>query len=148
MTTRLVVRLGLIALSLVAWLAVAACSSGGGGKLSDAAVDGFTIDYMFGELPQGCPPTAPNDKGIGAPCTKTGVNECGGGLICTCQTTLGITPPPDTPCFCSQLFLRDCSDPMVPPDTCGQNARCCSYMGQASLCVPNICLPEMMCPAF
>lgn len=147
MTTRLVFRLGLMAISLMAWLAVAACSSGGGRPL-DAAVDTFAIDYMFGELPPGCPPTTANDKKVGAPCTKTGVNECPEGLLCTCQMALGVTPPSDTPCFCSIAFLRACTNPAIPPDACGQNASCCSYMGQASLCVPNVCLNAMMCPAF
>ena len=132
-----------------AWLTVAACSSGGGAKLKDAATqDVFTIDFRFDDLPPGCPPLAANDKGVGARCSAGG-NECrsvGAGLICTCDVTLGLTPPPGTPCFCSTAFLADCA--AVPAGTCGQNATCCSYMQMASLCVPNICLEQAMCPVF
>ena len=121
-----------------------ACSAGGGGKLQDAAAD-FTIDYRFSDLPPGCPPAVANDKGVGAPCTRGG-GQCKGSQICTCDTTLGVTPPPGTPCFCTIAILQSCTS--VPSGTCGQQATCCSYMQQAAICVPDVCLQSAMCPVF
>jgi hypothetical protein len=144
---RLLARLGLLLLSVCAWVAVAACSSGGGGKLMQdgGSMDTVVLDFGFGELPAGCPPGVANDKGVGASCTENGA-QCGAGLACTCDTIFSLKGPPGTPCFCSIAFLQPCSG--APAGTCGQNASCCSYMGIASLCVPNVCLVSAMCPLF
>jgi len=127
------------------------CSSGGGGKVQDASTD-FAIDYVFGDLPPGCPPAAPNDKGIGKACTKGG-SECSAAQICTCNTYLGVTPPADTPCFCTIPILNlagSQSSPCdsVPAGTCGQNTTCCGYQTVAAICVPNACLGAAGCPVF
>src|SRR5437868_6943952 len=50
----------------------------------DAAVFDFALD-----LPPGCPPATPNEKGVGIPCTRGG-GECSKsgvpkGLLCTCE---------------------------------------------------------------
>ena len=134
-----------IAVSIIIVL-LTACSAGGGGKLQDAAaVDGFTIDYRFGDLPPGCPPATANDKGIGAPCTRGG-GQCPSSLNCTCDNFAGVTPPEGTPCFCTIPILQRCES--IPAGTCGQKATCCSYMQQFAICVPDICLESAMCPVF
>jgi len=134
------------------WMTIAACSSGGGGKLHDdgsAALDVELPDIVFGEFPPNCPPGAGNDKGVGAPCSHNG-GECGGALICTCDAIGGFMGPPNTPCFCSLASISmDCpSIASTMPDFCGQNATCCSYKNMAALCVPNTCLDMMSCPVF
>jgi len=121
------------------------CSSGGGGSLKDAAVtDGITLDFSFGDLPPGCPPMAANDKGVGSTCTRGGM-ECQNNLVCTCDTLLGVTPPSDTPCFCTVLGFSCPGD--ADPTYCGQNATCCAYMTNGgAICVPDLCLESGMCP--
>lgn len=138
-----------LTIALGAWMVVAACSSGGGGKLKDAAVgDGITFDWRFGDLPPGCPPAAPNEKNVGKACSKGG-NECPQGLICACEEYAGVTPPADTPCVCTIPILgKACDDPMIPAGYCGTGATCCGYNALISLCVPDACLPAMMCPTF
>jgi hypothetical protein len=147
--TRLLLRLGLLFLSLCAWLTVTACSSGGGGKLQDGGGGGDVLVLdAFGDLPPGCPPGGPNDKGVGLPCTENG-NQCAGrGLVCTCDTIFGVKGGAGTPCFCSLASLMPCTN--FPAGYCGQNSSCCDYMGMASLCVPNACLSlnGSMCPIF
>lgn len=137
-------RTAVLCLFVLGVVAVSACSAGGGGKLRDAAMD-FTIDYRFGDLPPGCPPGVSNDKGIGAACTRGG-GQCTSNKICTCDTTLGVTPPPGTPCFCTIAILQSCAS--LPAGTCGQNASCCSYRDQAAICVPDACLDSATCPVF
>lgn len=133
-------------MSLCAWLTVTACSSGGGGKLQDGgSQDILVLDFAFGELPPGCPPGVANDKGVGSPCTEKG-NQCGGGLVCTCDAIFSVKGPPGTPCFCSLPSLMPCTN--IPASFCGQNASCCDYLGMASLCVPNVCLIGSVCPSF
>lgn len=127
------------------------CSSGGGGALQDASAD-FAIDYQFGDLPPGCPPTTGNDKGIGKVCSKGG-HQCSGTQICTCDTNFGVTPPVNSPCFCTAWFLNQAGAQSptcdsVPAGSCGQGATCCGYMNVAAICVPNICLDAMTCPVF
>lgn len=121
----------------------AACSSGSGGN-NDASHDYLTFDYVFGDLPPGCPPAAANDKGVGAACTKGG-GECKNNLVCACETTLGIVPPEGTPCICTLLIPQSCAN--IPADYCGQDAICCGYMDIAAICVPTVCLDTAMCPA-
>jgi hypothetical protein len=125
-------------------LAASACSSGSGSK-SDGAVDYLTFDVPFGDLPPGCPPAAPNEKGIGAVCTKGG-GECKNGLVCACEPHANILPPEGTPCVCTQLIPTGCD--LVPLGYCGQGATCCSYMNLASICVPIVCLEDATCPMF
>jgi hypothetical protein len=147
-------------LALCAWAVTAACSSGGGGSLHDASIsdgdgavlDLLSFDFSFGDLPPDCPPGVANDKGIGAVCTMGG-HECPSSnsdsnpLICTCDTTAGVVPPPGTPCFCTVPIFFPCDDSThVPSDVCGQNATCCSYQEMVSICVPDTCLDAMMCP--
>ncbi|MBC8133443.1 MAG: hypothetical protein H7X95_10725, partial [Deltaproteobacteria bacterium] len=109
--------------------------------------DGFSLDYRFGDLPPNCPSGVGNDKRIGAACTNGG-EECGPGMLCACQAYNGITPPVDTPCFCTVLIPGPCTGGTNPPPAgfCGQGATCCSYMQLASICVPDVCLFSMMCP--
>ena len=128
----------------------AACSSSGGKRPLDAAVqDGVTIDYSFGDLPPGCPPGVGNDRHVGDVCTKGGGTPCAQGLICACDSFNGIIPPADTPCFCTIPILgRVCSDPSIPTGYCGQGATCCSYMTLGSICVPDACLQGQQCPVF
>jgi len=133
-----------LVLLLLASLTGAACSSHGGGN-ADASHDYLTFDVAFGDLPPGCPPAAANDKGIGGPCTMGG-NECKNDLICACEPHAGIQPPDGTPCVCTRLMLTGCSNVNV-AQYCGQGAACCSYMDQASICVPLVCLPDGTCPA-
>jgi hypothetical protein len=125
-------------------LAIAGCSSSGGtGTQTDAAVDYITFDVPFGDLPPGCPPAMPNEKGIGTPCTKGG-NECKGGLLCACEPHANIQPPAGTPCVCTQLIFSGCDTVSV--GYCGQGATCCSYMNAVSICVPLVCLENATCP--
>jgi hypothetical protein len=125
-------------------LGAAACSAGGGGKL-DASFD-IALDFLWGDLPEGCPPGVANDKNVGAPCTRNG-NQCNDGMYCTCDMLLGVEPPADTPCLCTQVRFLTCDNLAInEPGFCGQNATCCGYMNTGSLCVPNACLGEMMCP--
>lgn len=137
-------RAALLCLLGVGMIVLSTCSAGGGGRLQDAAAD-FVIDYRFSDLPPGCPPNASNDKGIGGSCTRGG-GQCSGNKICTCDTTLGVTPPPGTPCFCTIAILQSCAS--LPAGTCGQNATCCSYQNQAAICVPDVCLDSAACPVF
>lgn len=133
----------------VAPLAVG-CSSGGGRPLDGGLLDVPSFDYRFGDLPPGCPPETGNDKGIGTPCSKGG-GECTNNLLCTCDLgMLGVPPPDDTPCFCTDVKLSPPSDTrrpceQRPADSCGQDAVCCDYRNVGSLCIPTICL-ENMCP--
>jgi hypothetical protein len=150
--TRSRVRLVLMAAGLVmavgAWASVAACSSGGGKTKPDAAGDGISFDWRFGDLPPGCPPAAGNEKNVGKICSHGG-KECPSGLICACESYAGITPPEDTPCVCTIPILgRTCDDPMIPAGYCGTGATCCGYQNIGSLCVPDVCLPAGMCPMF
>lgn len=141
------VRLGRLMVAVGAWAVVVACSSGGGKPLQDAAVgDGISFDWRFGDLPAGCPPAAGNEKNVGKICSPGG-KECPPGLQCACEEYAGITPPADTPCVCTQVILgKTCAE--VPAGYCGTGATCCAYMSIISLCVPDVCLPEMMCPTF
>lgn len=136
------------ALGAVAMLAAGCSSSGGKRPVGDGGVlDGFAIDYRFGDLPQGCPPATGNNKHVGDDCSNG--KACVQGLICACETFNGFIPPEDTPCFCTiPIVGRTCSDPTVPADTCGQGATCCSYLNLGSICVPDVCLETMTCPTF
>ena len=142
---------GMLVGILVGLLTGFGCSSGGGGRLQDAAAD-FAIDYRFGDLPPGCPPAAANDKGVGKSCSKGG-HQCSGTQICTCDTTFGVTPPANTPCFCTSWFLNQAGSQgqacdAVPAGACGQSATCCGYMNVAAICVPEACLEASACPVF
>jgi hypothetical protein len=128
-------------------VAASACSAGGGG-----AVEGGVHDAVFEVtlyLPDGCPPEAGNDKGIGTPCTMGG-GECKGELKCACDPAFGIQLT-GVPCFCTlvQLAQTNSTDPCGPPltsDFCGGGAMCCPYQTVAAYCVPSICLQDNMCP--
>ena len=129
-------------------LAVAGgCSAGGGGAI-DGGLDGGVFEVSL-DLPAGCPPPAPNEKGVGTPCTKGG-NQCKGGLRCTCDPFAGVQLT-GVPCICTLAALAQvnstnpCVD-SVPATFCGSNATCCTYMTAAAYCVPDICLPDDMCP--
>lgn len=147
---KILFRVGLLLSALTLWAATAACSSSGGKRPADAGnQDGFTVDYVFGDLPPGCPPATGNDKHVGDHCTKGG-KECPGNLICACSEYNGVIPPAGTPCFCTLAIIgKVCSDTVaIPPGTCGQGATCCSYMQLGSMCVPNACLEGTTCPVF
>ena len=128
--------------------AAIACSSSSGHR-PDANVDGLTYDLSL-DLPAGCPPAQPNEKGVGAPCTRNG-HECTNGLLCACDTTLGLTLN-GVPCICTiaapnpQKNVAPCS--AQPSNICGSNATCCNYMDQAYFCSPNVCLPGGQCIDF
>jgi hypothetical protein len=111
-------------------------------------VDAYEVSL---DLPAGCPPEAGNEKGVGKPCTVGG-NECpnNGTLQCTCDTFLGIKLV-GVPCFCTLVKVNSNPDAgdlcaTLPPDFCGTNAGCCSYLNIGTYCAPNICLPGGMCP--
>jgi hypothetical protein len=128
-----------------------ACSAGGGGKVEGGVPDGVVEVSL--DLPAGCPPQGPdaaNELGIGKPCSEGG-GECkGGNLRCTCDPFLGVRLV-GVPCYCTlaQLAQTNATDPCGPPlsaSFCGSNAKCCPYLTAAAYCVPNICLPDGMCP--
>ena len=135
-----------VAFALGLLVAAGGCSPGGGG-----AIDGGTHDAVYEvslNLPDGCPPEAGNDKGIGAPCTKGG-HECKG-LQCSCDPDVGVQLT-GVPCICTlaQLAQPNSTNPCVdsvPTNFCGSNATCCSYMTAVAYCVPSICLPGDACP--
>ena len=108
------------------------------------------------DLPPGCPPPTPNEKGVGIPCTRGG-GQCTkpgvpGGLLCTCD------PLPilkvvlnGVPCVCTigAPNLTTNPDPCAASTpSCGSNATCCNYMGTAYYCSPNVCLPGGSCINF
>jgi len=135
-------------LALIACLG--ACSAGGGGAIEGGVVDGAGLYEVSLDLPDGCPPPAGNEKGVGTPCTMGG-GQCKGNLHCACDKTLGVTLV-GVPCFCTmfQLAPTGSTDPCGPPlpaNFCGSNATCCPYMTTVAYCVPSICLADNMCPA-
>ena len=70
----------------------------------DAAVFDVSI-----ELPDGCPPVQPNEKGVGIPCTMGG-GQCTAsgvpsGLRCTCDPYFGIQLY-GVPCVCTIVGLN------------------------------------------
>ena len=144
---RTVRRHWLLLVCLTAAIPLGACSSSSSSNGDGAVQDALVIDYTFGDLPPGCPPAMPNDKGVGSPCTKGG-GQCTNGLICACDTTLGIVPPDNTPCVCTRFVSftdsRGCGS--LAADYCGEGATCCSYMNAIGLCVPTVCLENAMCP--
>ena len=108
------------------------------------------------DLPPGCPPSTPNDKGIGIPCTRGG-GQCTKagvpkGLLCTCD------PLPilndllsGVPCVCTigAPNLTTNPDPCAANNvSCGSDATCCPYMTTAYYCMPNVCLPGGACIDF
>jgi hypothetical protein len=133
-------------------LAVSACSGGGSGKKGDASVDSI-IDVGL-EWPDGCPPAAANDKGVGAACTRGG-GECakyGQDRRCTCDPALGALLA-GVPCICTlaQFATGTTNDPCkdsVPANYCGSNATCCNVLNSAAYCVPNVCLINDACLVF
>jgi hypothetical protein len=127
----------------------AGCSAGGGGALPDAhPVDAYEVSL---DLPAGCPPATGNDKGVGKPCTRGG-NECpnSGNFRCTCDDFLTIRLE-GVPCICTILTVNPAPDAgdlcaAQASNACGTNASCCAYMNFGTYCVPNICLPDGLCP--
>lgn len=140
-------RSWLLLLCVVAAVPLAACSSGSSSNGDAAVQDLLVIDYTFGDLPVGCPPPAPNSKGVGSVCSKGG-GQCKNGLICACDTTLGIVPPDNTPCVCTRFatFQNGNGCGSLQADYCGEGAICCDYMGSIGLCVPTVCLENATCP--
>ena len=130
-------------------LAAGACSSGAGPR-PDGSVDGTTYDLAL-DLPAGCPPGQPNDKGVGAPCTRGG-GQCKSPLVCACDTILGLTLN-GVPCICTVAGLNQHPGNNMSPcanatPACGSNATCCDYMSTAFYCSPNVCLPGGSCIVF
>lgn len=111
----------------------------------DAARDG-QITVNLPDVPPGCPPSAGNENGIGAPCTANG-GECGGSLTCSCDDRFNYPMPAGMPCFCTNLvFANTCS-------SCGSNASCCvcdltltTTPITVSACFPSVCLGNGQCP--
>jgi len=139
----------LLVLVLALIAGASACSAGGGGAY-DGGVDGGLYEVSL-DLPDGCPPEAGNEKGVGAPCTKGG-GQCKGDLHCACDPFLGVQLA-GVPCICTlgQLAQTGSTDPCgapLPKDFCGSNATCCPYQTAAAFCVPSICLPGGACPDF
>ena len=101
------------------------------------------------EAPPGCPP-APNELGIGKPCTMCG-NECASPLRCTCDPYLGVQLE-GVPCVCTKVqpaptgSTDPCAD--VGPNFCGSNTMCCAVLNIAAYCVPNVCLIGGQCIVF
>ena len=61
------------------------------------------------ELPEGCPPVQPNEKGVGIPCTMGG-GQCTAagvpaGLRCTCDPYFGIQLY-GVPCVCTNIKVQ------------------------------------------
>jgi hypothetical protein len=126
----------------------AACGSGAPAPcdMRDAAVYDVGVD-----LPLGCPPGEPNEKGVGKACGMCG-SECGGGLKCTCDPAFGIQLV-GLPCICTFAGLNpepsvENACTVVPGDLCGTNATCCPYFNAGYYCAPNVCLPEGQCIVF
>jgi hypothetical protein len=134
------------ALGLV--VGTSACA-GGGNHAADGSVDAV-IEVSI-EWPDGCPPAAANEKGVGLACTRGG-NECKNGLRCTCDPTLGALLA-GVPCLCTlaQFAQNGSTDPCkdsVPPGYCGTNATCCNVLKSAAYCVPNVCTFSGACLEF
>src|SRR5580692_1256463 len=132
--------------------AIAGCHSGSSAPPvpKDAAVYDFAID-----LPPGCPPPTPNEKGIGIPCSRGG-GECKragvpSGLLCTCDPlpVLGALLN-GVPCVCTigGPNVTTNPDPCAAAPSCGSSATCCPYLTQAYYCSPNVCLPGGACINF
>ncbi len=117
----------------------------------DATVIDLSID-----LPPGCPPATPNEKGVGIPCTRGG-GECTRsgvpkGLLCTCDPLpiLGALLN-GVPCVCTigGPNLTTNPDPCTANSvSCGSETTCCPYMTTAYYCMPNVCLPGGQCIDF
>jgi hypothetical protein len=139
---------GLLMLCAVLSLAAGACSSGAGHR-PDGSVDATTYDLSL-DLPAGCPPSQPNDKGVGALCTRGG-HECTGSLVCACDTVDGLTLN-GVPCICTMVGLNPKPNNPSPCNaaapSCGASATCCDYMNIAYYCSPNVCLPGGACINF
>jgi hypothetical protein len=126
-----------------------ACSSGPGHPPDGSVRDGTTYDLAL-DLPPGCPPSQPNDKNVGAICTRGG-HQCTGNTICACDTILGLTLN-GVPCICTLAGLNPQPNNPSPCNAaapaCGSNATCCNYMSTAYYCSPNICPPGGSCIVF
>jgi hypothetical protein len=142
----LLVFIGAVALAGIG----ASCSSGPGHPPDGSVRDGTTYDLAL-DLPPGCPPGQPNEKGVGATCTRGGGQCKSSGLFCACDTILGLTLN-GVPCICTLAGLNTQPNNPSPCDatkpTCGSNATCCNYMSTAYYCSPNICLPSGSCINF
>jgi hypothetical protein len=135
--------------SILALVLAAGACSGGGGNKGDGSVDAVLEVGL--DWPDGCPPAAANEKGIGTACTRGG-NECKNGLRCTCDPQLG-TLLAGVPCICTlaQFAQNGSKDPCtdsVPANYCGSNATCCNVLNSAAYCVPNVCLINDACLVF
>ncbi len=117
----------------------------------DAAILDLAVD-----LPPGCPPATPNEKGVGIPCTRGG-GQCTkpgvpSGLLCTCDPLplLNVVLS-GVPCVCTigGPNVTTNSDPCSANSvSCGSEATCCNYRKTAFYCSPNVCLPGGSCIDF
>jgi hypothetical protein len=117
--------------------------------------DGPVFDLAI-DLPTGCPPAAPNEKGVGIPCTRGG-GECKkpgvpSGLLCTCDPIPIINAYLNgVPCVCTigGGNVTTNPDPCTANNVmCGSEATCCPYMKEGYYCSPNVCLPGGSCIQF
>ena len=138
------------------WLAfVLAAGCHSGSSAPPPPTDAQVLDLAV-DLPPGCPPPTPNDKGVGIPCTRGG-GECSKtgvpkGLLCTCDPLpiLGVLLN-GVPCVCTigGPNLTTNPDPCAANSvSCGSDATCCPYMTTAYYCTPNTCLPGGACIDF
>jgi hypothetical protein len=136
-----------IALAALILCGAAACSSGQ--KPPACGTRDAGIVEVGLEPPPGCPP-APNELGIGKPCSMCG-DECASPLRCTCDAYLGVQLS-GVPCVCTlfQLAQTGSTDPCkdVGQSFCGSQTTCCNALNIAAYCVPNICLIDNACIEF
>jgi hypothetical protein len=144
-------------LARLCWLGfvlVGACHPGSSAPPppQDATVFDLAVD-----LPPGCPPPTPNEKGVGILCTRGG-GECSksgvpGGLRCTCDPLPFLKVVLNgVPCICTiggPNISSTNPDPCAADNVeCGSDATCCPYLKGAYYCMPNICLPGGVCIDF
>jgi hypothetical protein len=137
------------AIALAALILVGAGACGSHSKPPACGTRDAGIVEVGLEPPAGCPP-APNELGIGKPCTMCG-NECASPLRCTCDAYLGVQLS-GVPCVCTmfQLAQTGSTDPCkdVGQSFCGSDATCCNVLAIAAYCVPNVCLIGGQCLEF
>jgi hypothetical protein len=142
-------------------LAVAMAGCHPGSSAPPPPKDATILDLSV-DLPPGCPPATPNEKGVGIPCTRGG-GQCTAsgmpsGLLCTCDPLpiLGVVLS-GVPCVCtiggpngSATATDPCSQAAngKPAGFCGTNATCCPYRTTAYYCSPDVCLPGGACIDF
>lgn len=85
---------------------------------------------MTSTVPAGCPPGAPNEKGVGGFCTKGG-RQCRGTAAPVCSVDGSRSAP-----------VAFCTRPCATDDNCGSGAVCMRDPAIPVLkgCVPKVCL--------